>query len=58
MVEGDEVGCERWFDPKKGGVTLMLDVMVAEGRLTRKWSDEKSDFVYYSHNGVVPKLPV
>jgi hypothetical protein len=44
--EGDEVRCERWFDPQKGGAAFLLDLLVAEGKLVRRWSEEKKDFVY------------
>jgi hypothetical protein len=45
--EGNEVRCESWFDPKKGGAALLLDLLVAEGKLVRWWSEEKKDYVYY-----------
>jgi hypothetical protein len=32
--ENDEVRSEPWFDPQKGGIAFLLDVMVAEGVLT------------------------
>ena len=44
--EGDQVRCESWFDPKKGGATILLDVMVAAGEFIRSWSVEKNDYVY------------
>jgi len=39
--ENDEVHYESWSDPQKGGVAFLLDLMVAEGELIRKWSEEK-----------------
>jgi len=39
--EGDEVRCEHWFDAQKGGVAFMMDLLVANGKLIRKWSEEK-----------------
>ena len=44
--ESDEVRCERWFDPGKGALAFMLDLMVAEGKFERRWTEEKNDFVY------------
>jgi hypothetical protein len=44
--EADEVRCESWFDPGKGAVAFLLDLMVAEGRLIRQWSEEKNDYAY------------
>jgi hypothetical protein len=46
--EGDEVRCESWFDPKNGAMAFMLDWTVAEGKLTRKWSEEKEQYVYHN----------
>ncbi len=45
--ESDEVRCESWFDPKKGAVAFRLDLMVAEGELVRKWSEEKKQYAYH-----------
>lgn len=45
--EKDEVRCESWFDPLKGGMALRLDIMVAEGKLQRRWSEEHQQFRYY-----------
>ena len=45
--EGDEVRCESWFDPKKGAMAFMLDLMVAEGTIIRMWSEEKKQYSYY-----------
>jgi hypothetical protein len=47
--EGDEVHCEEWFDPQKGAVAFMLDLMVAEGKITRTWSREKKQYVYHEN---------
>jgi hypothetical protein len=44
---GDEVSSEPWLDPKKGMVSFMLDLMVAEGKLTGSWSEEKGQRNYY-----------
>jgi hypothetical protein len=44
--EIDEVRCEEWFDPKKGGAAFLLDLMAAEGKLTRGWSEEKMQYAY------------
>ena len=44
--EDDEVRSEKWFDPKTGGVAFIADLMVAEGALTRRWSEEKQQFAY------------
>ena len=44
---GDEVSSEPWLDPKKGMVSFMLDLMVAEGKLTARWSEEKWQRNYY-----------
>src|SRR5215472_13068309 len=38
--------CEQWFDPETGGVALIADLMVAEGSLIRRWSEEKQQFAY------------
>jgi hypothetical protein len=32
--------------PKKGAAAFLLDVMVAEGKFIRIWSQEKNDYVY------------
>jgi len=45
--EGDEVRCESWFDPEKGAMAFMLDLMVAEGELIRSWSEEREQYVYH-----------
>ena len=42
--EGDTVRWEEWFDSEKGGVTLLLGIMIAEGKLIRRWSDEWKQF--------------
>jgi hypothetical protein len=46
--ENDDVRCETWFDPKRGGMALLLDVMVADGTLLRAWSEEKKQYAYHS----------
>ena len=45
--ESDEVRCESWFDPKKGALAFLLDLMVAEGKLIRAWSEEKRQYAYH-----------
>ncbi len=45
--ESDDVRCESWFDPEKGGVAFLLDLMVAEGKLIRGWSEEKKEYAYH-----------
>lgn len=45
--EDDEVHYESWSDPQKGGVAFLLDLMVAEGELIRKWSEEKKQYAYH-----------
>ena len=44
--DGDEVRCEKWFDPEIGGTAILLDILVATGELMRTWSEEKSDYIY------------
>ena len=44
---GEEVRCEPWFDATAGAIAFMLDWSVAEGKLTRKWSQEKQQHVYH-----------
>lgn len=44
--ESDEVRSEIWFDPQKGGMAFLLDLMVAEGQLIRRWSEEDKQFAY------------
>jgi len=46
--EKDQVRCDHWFRPKKGGTNFMLDWMVAGGELTRSWSEEKKQYEYRS----------
>ena len=45
--ESDEVRCESWFDPHKGRLAFLLDLMVAEGKLIRAWSDDKKQYAYH-----------
>ncbi len=45
--ESDEVRCESWFDPRKGAVAFLLDLMIAEGKLIRRWSEEKNEYAYH-----------
>jgi hypothetical protein len=33
-----------------GGVAFLLDVMVAEGKLFRRWSEEKKQYTYNESN--------
>jgi hypothetical protein len=44
--ESDEVHSEEWFDPKKGAIAFMLDLSVAEGKMMRRWSQERKQYVY------------
>jgi len=44
--EDDQVRSEPWFDPQKGGIAFLLDVLVAQGELIRGWSEEKKQFAY------------
>jgi len=44
--EGDEVRGEGWFDPQKGPIAFMLDLLVAEGKFVRTWSKAKKQYVY------------
>jgi len=44
--EEDEVRSEKWFDPETGGVAFVADLMVAEGSLIRRWSEERQQFAY------------
>ena len=44
---GDEVSSEPWLDPEKGMLSFMLDLMVAEGKFTASWSEEKGQRNYY-----------
>ena len=48
--EGDEVSCESWFDPNKGATAFLLDLLVAEGKLVRRWSEEKKEYAYRARN--------
>ncbi len=45
--EGDEIRCESWFDPQKGKIAFLLDLMVAEGKLIRRWSEGKKQYTYH-----------
>jgi len=45
--QDDDVDCDNWFHPDKGAVAFMLDLMVAEGQLLRKWSEEKKQYSYH-----------
>jgi hypothetical protein len=42
----DEVCCETWFDPTKGRIAALCDIMVAQGSLKREWSKEDQQFRY------------
>ena len=42
----DEARSESWFDPHKGTVAFLLDLMVAEGELIGGWSEEKKQCAY------------
>lgn len=54
-----EVRCESWFDPKTGAVAFGLDLMVTEGKLIRRWSEETKEYKYArSDTPVVSRLVV
>ena len=44
--DGDQVRCDRWRDPQQGGAPFRLDLMVAEGKLIGRWSEEKGQCTY------------
>jgi hypothetical protein len=44
--EGNEVRCESWFDARIGAAAFLLDLMVAEGQLVRRWSQERDQYTY------------
>jgi hypothetical protein len=44
--EKDEVRSENWFDSQKETLAFLLDLMVAQGLLIRRWSEEKKQFEY------------
>ena len=46
--QDDHVHGESWFDPEKGAIAFMLDLMVAEGQLVRRWSEEKKQYSYHA----------
>jgi len=47
ISEEDEVRSEKWFDPETGGVVAFVaDLMVAEGSLIRRWSEETQQFAF------------
>jgi len=57
--ENDEVRCEAWFAPNKGAISFMLDLGVAEGKLMRRWSEEKKQYAYRApHIRAVSKFAV
>ena len=57
--QDDHVHCESWFDPEKGAVAFMLDLMVAEGQFVRRWSEEKKQYSYYlSENTSVSQFAI
>ena len=43
----DEVSSDPWLDPKKGMLSFMLDLVVAEGKLIASWSEEKGQRNFY-----------
>ena len=43
--DNDEVSSEPWLAPLKGDVSFMLDLMVAEGKLTGSWSEERGNAI-------------
>jgi hypothetical protein len=53
--ENDEVHSEPWFDPEKGGVAFMLDLMVAEGIMIRRWSEKEKQSAY--RKAEIPAVP-
>jgi hypothetical protein len=53
--ENDEVRSENGFDPETGGGAFIADLKVAEGLLTRRWSEEDQQFVYPVAD--IPALP-
>jgi hypothetical protein len=44
--EQDEVHCEDWFDAKRGGIELVLAVMIAEGKMVRRRSSKDEEYKY------------
>jgi hypothetical protein len=44
--EKTEVRCESWFDPEMGDLAFALDLMVAEGKLIRTWSEENKEYEF------------
>jgi hypothetical protein len=44
--ENDVVHCEKWFDSEKGRLAFVVDLMVAQGMLIRRWSEEDQQFAY------------
>jgi hypothetical protein len=57
--DDDQVRSEPWFDPQKGKVAFLLDVLVAQGLLIRCWSEEKKQFAYCEpDNRAVSQLAV
>lgn len=45
--KGDEVRCDNWFDPQKGALAFLLDILVTEGKLIHAWSDDKKQVAYH-----------
>jgi hypothetical protein len=57
--EDDEVRSEKRFDPEMGGSAPMADLMVAEGLLIRRWSEEDQQFAYRAADSVAePRFAV
>jgi len=49
----DKVRCEDWFDPDQGMIAFARDLLIAEGKVTCKWSAEEKQYVYF----IVEALP-
>jgi hypothetical protein len=57
--EKDEVRAERWFNTEKETLAFPLDLMVAQGLLIRRWSEEKKQFAYCASDvAAAPRLAV
>lgn len=57
--DGNEVRSDNWLDLEQGAMAFLLDMMVAEGKLIRRWSEARKQFAYRSaENGQVPRLAV
>jgi hypothetical protein len=45
--DGDQVRSDGWRDPQNGGEPFLLDLMVAEGKVIGRWSEEKGQCTYH-----------